>query len=58
MLTSIIGKTPANELNVFVCRLEGSETKVYPMNEHQRMELMEMDMSAFFNLDRFLPDLP
>jgi hypothetical protein len=58
MLTSIIGKTPANELNVFVCRLEGSETKVYPMNEDQRMELMEMDMSAFFNLDRFLPELP
>ena len=58
MLTSIIGKTPANELNVFVCRLEGSETKVYPMNEDQRMELMEMDMSAFFNLGRFLPDLP
>ncbi|HBJ85908.1 MAG TPA: hypothetical protein DDZ88_18975 [Verrucomicrobiales bacterium] len=58
MLTSIIGKTPASELNVFVCRLEGSETKVYPMNEDQRMELMEMDMSAFFNLDRFLPDLP
>ncbi len=58
MLTSIIGKTPASELNVFVCRLEGSETKVYPMNEDQRMELMEMDMSAFFNLDRFLPELP
>ena len=58
MLTSILGKTPAKELNVFVCRLEGSETKVYPMNEDQRMELMEMDMSAFFNLDRFLPDLP
>jgi len=58
MLTSIIGKTPASDLNVFVCRLEGSETKVYPMNEDQRMELMEMDMSAFFNLDRFLPDLP
>ena len=58
MLTSIIGKTPASELNIFVCRLEGSETKVYPMNEDQRMELMEMDMSAFFNLDRFLPELP
>ncbi|OYW74530.1 MAG: hypothetical protein B7Z37_17490 [Verrucomicrobia bacterium 12-59-8] len=58
MLTSIIGKTPARDLNVSVCRLEGSETKVYPMNEDQRMELMEMDMSAFFNLDRFLPDLP
>jgi hypothetical protein len=58
MLTSIIGKTPPNELNVFVCRLEGSETKVYPMNEDQRMELMEMDMSAFFNLDRFIPELP
>ena len=58
MLTSIIGKTPASELNVFVCRLEGSETKVYSMNEDQRMELMEMDMSAFFNLDRFLPELP
>ena len=58
MLTSILEKTPAKELNVFVCRLEGSETKVYPMNEDQRMELMEMDMSAFFNLDRFLPDLP
>jgi predicted ATPase len=58
MLTSIIAKTPPSELNVFVCRLEGSETKVYPMNEDQRMELMEMDMSAFFNLDRFLPDQP
>jgi predicted ATPase len=58
MLTSIIAKTPPEELNVFVCRLEDSETKVYPMNEDQRQDLMEMDMSAFFNLDRFLPDLP
>lgn len=58
MLTSIIAKTPPKELNVWVCRLEGSETKVYPMNEEQRQELMELDMSAFFNLDRFLPELP
>lgn len=58
MITSIIAKTPPSELNVFVCRLEGSETKVYPMNEEQRQELMELDMSAFFNLDRFLPELP
>lgn len=57
LLTSLISKTPVKDLNVVLCRMENFETKGYVMTEEQKLQLMEWDMSAFFNFDRLLPEL-
>lgn len=56
MLTSLISKTPAEDLNVVLCRMENFETKAYVMSEEQKVQLMEWGMSAFFNFDRLVDD--
>lgn len=56
MLTSLISKTPAADLNVVLCRMENFETKAYVMSEEQKVQLMEWGMSAFFNFDRLVDD--
>lgn len=57
LLTSLISKTPVKDLNVILCRMENFETKGYVMTEEQKLQLMEWDMSAFFNFDRLLPEM-
>jgi hypothetical protein len=54
LLDSLLSKTPAPDLNVVLCRMEGFETKAYPLNEAQIGKLMEWSMDAFFNFDRLL----
>lgn len=54
MLTSLIEKTPVDELNVILCRMENFETKAYVMNEEQKGQLLEWGMSAFYNFDRLV----
>ena len=56
MLTSLIEKTPVDELNVVLCRMENFETKAYVMNEEQKGQLLEWGMSAFYNFDRLVDD--
>lgn len=50
-LTSLIEKTPRNEIQVGVTSLENSLTKVNLLNESQIASLFEAGASAFFNLD-------
>jgi len=57
LLTSLIAKTPVKDLNVVLCRMENFETKGYVMDDDQKQQLMEWDMSAFFNFDRLLPEI-
>lgn len=54
MLDSLLAKTPADDLNIVLCRLENFETKAYPLNAEQKAKLMEWSMDAFFNFDRLL----
>jgi predicted ATPase len=56
MLDSLISKTPAEDLNIILCRMENFETKAYVMTEEQKMQIMEWSMDAFFNFDRLLPE--
>jgi predicted ATPase len=55
MLDSLISKTPAEDLNIILCRMEDFETKAYVMTEEQKVQIMEWSMDAFFNFDRLLP---
>ncbi len=57
MLDSLLSKTPAVELNVLLCRMEGFETKVHPLDQDQIDQLKEWSMDAFFNFDRLLPEV-
>jgi len=54
MLDSLLSKTPAEDLNVVLCRMENFETKAYPLDEEQIGKLMEWSMDAFFNFDRLI----
>jgi AAA15 family ATPase/GTPase len=54
MLDSLLSKTPAQDLNIVLCRMENFETKAYPLNDVQKTKLMEWSMDSFFNLDRLL----
>ena len=56
MLDSLISKTPAEDLNIVLCRMEDFETKAYVMTEEQKVQIMEWSMDAFFNFDRLLPE--
>jgi len=56
MLDSLLSKTPAEELNVVLCRMEDFETKVYSLNQEQIDQIKEWSMDAFFNFDRLLPE--
>ena len=58
MLTSLIEKTPVDELNVVLCRMENFETKAYVMSDEQKGKLLEWGMSAFYNFDRLVDDEP
>jgi AAA ATPase domain len=56
MLDSLISKTPAEDLNVILCRMEDFETKAYVMTEEQKAQILDWSMDAFFNFDRLLPE--
>jgi hypothetical protein len=56
LLMSLIEKTPKSELNVFLTYLEGRETKVKPLTDEQKEEILDMDLDVFFNLDKFLEE--
>ena len=54
MLLSLIEKTPARELAVYVTVLGRHGTSARLLAEEELSELLDMASSAFFNLDRFI----
>jgi hypothetical protein len=52
LLSSVVEKTPAKEVAVFVTSLDKFETKVRQVPDKNLPELLELDSDAFFNLDR------
>ena len=54
LLTSIIEKTPKNEISVAITTLIGSETRVTQLDQNQLAELFEAGADAFFNLESLL----
>jgi len=54
LLMSILEKTPKNEIGIFITYFEDYQTKVRPIAEEEMPEILDLDASVFFNLDKFL----
>lgn len=54
-LTSILEKTPKQEVEIFATRLENYQTKVRPLTEKQKKEILtDMGYDIFFNIEKIL----
>ena len=58
LLISLIEKTPVRELAVYVTYLREHETSAKLLVEEELSELLDLTASVFFNLDRFIEELP
>ncbi|OGU11909.1 MAG: hypothetical protein A2X61_00730 [Ignavibacteria bacterium GWB2_35_12] len=55
-LSTIIAKTNLEELNIFVVYFQNFETKVKKLTKNDIKEIIEYDIDAFYNLDRFIDE--
>lgn len=56
LLLSLAEKTPKNDLAVFVVYFEDNQTKLRMLSEEEISEMLDLDVSVFFNLDRFVEE--
>jgi len=54
LLLSILEKAPEKDVQIFVTYFEDYQTKVKTLSEEQKSEILDLDASVFFNLQRFL----
>jgi hypothetical protein len=54
LLTSILEKAPKDKIAVFITELENYQTKVFPLNDQKKMEILEMGSDVFLNLDKLV----
>lgn len=54
LLLSILEKSPKDDVGIFITYFEDYQTKVKPLSEKEKEELMEMEIDIFFNIERFL----
>jgi predicted ATPase len=52
LLMTLLEKTRKDELNVYLTYLKNRETKVKPLTDEQKEEILDMDLDIFFNLDK------
>lgn len=54
-LTSVLEKAPKEEVAIFITLLENYQTKVKPLTEKQKEEILaDMGYAVFFNIEKFL----
>ena len=53
-LLSILEKTPKDEASIFTTYFEDYQTKVKPLSEDEMKEILDEEIDAFFNIERFL----
>ncbi|MGH7496447.1 MAG: AAA family ATPase [bacterium] len=53
-LPSILEKTPKNDIAIFITYLKDYQTKLRPIAPEEMTEILDLDASVFFNLERFL----
>jgi hypothetical protein len=53
-LLSVLEKTPKEQIGIFITDFKNYQTRVKPLTEDQMTEVINLDSSIFFNLDRFL----
>lgn len=56
LLISVLEKTPKAEVGIFITYFKDYQTLVHPLNENELPEILDLDASVFFNLNRFLGD--
>jgi AAA15 family ATPase/GTPase len=56
LLLSILEKAPKDDVGVFVTYFEEYQTKVKPLSDKGKREILDAEIDAFFNLDRFLEE--
>jgi AAA15 family ATPase/GTPase len=56
LLMTLLEKARKDELGVFLTYLDRSETKVKPLTDEQKEEILDVDLDVFFNLDKFLEE--
>lgn len=55
-LLPLLEKTPKEDARIFITYFEDYQTKVRPLGDEEIPEILDLDASIFFNLDRFLPE--
>ena len=56
LLLSILEKAPKDEVGIFVTYFEDYQTKVKPLGEVSKKEILDAEIDAFFNIERFLEE--
>jgi AAA15 family ATPase/GTPase len=56
LLSSIVEKTPAKDLQIFVTTMDKFETKLQRVPEKKLSDLLSLDADAFFNLDKLVDE--
>lgn len=56
LLLSILEKASKKEVGLFITYFEDYQTKVKPLSEKGKREILDAEIDAFFNLDRFLEE--
>ena len=53
-LLSVLEKTSKDDIGIFITYSKDYRTKIRPILEEEMTEILDLDTSVFFNLDRFL----
>ena len=53
-LLSVLEKCPKDDIQIFVTYLENYTTKTKVLSDQDVEEILDMDSSVFFNIDKFL----
>jgi len=53
-LMSVLEKIPKEDIGIFITYYQDYQTKLKPIFENELSQIMDLDASIFFNLDRFL----
>jgi len=54
LLLSILEKAPKDDVGIFITYSENYQTKVKPLSEKGKREILDAEVDAFFNIERFL----
>jgi AAA15 family ATPase/GTPase len=55
-LNTMISETPMDDINIVITYYENYQTKIKLLSEAEIQEILEYDIDAFFNLERFIED--
>ncbi len=54
LLIPLLSKAPVEDIQVFVTYLKDNQTKVKTLSNNEKSEILDLDASVFFDIERFL----